>query len=118
MTPKGEDQSDVFKRATEQVVRALAGEAEVEVAFQPGPAGLQGKRVRLPLPSRALPEAERQRLRGLADGFALRLRHHDAALHAARAPSGREARDVFDALEQVRVEVVGSRHLEGVAANL
>lgn len=118
MTPRGEDPSDVFKRATEQVVRALAGEAELEVAFQPGPAGLQGKRVRLPLPSRALPEAERQRLRGLADGIALRLRHHDAALHAARAPAAGEARDVFDALEQVRIEVVGSRHLEGVAANL
>jgi cobaltochelatase CobT len=117
---KGEDQSDVFKRATEQVIRALAGEegGEVEVAFQPGPAALQGKRVRLPLPSRALPEGERLRLRGLADGLALRLRHHDAALHAARAPAGREAREVFDALEQTRIEVVGARHLDGVAANL
>ena len=33
-------------------------------------------------------------------------------------PARREAKDVYDALEQVRVEVVGSRHMAGVAANL
>ena len=34
------------------------------------------------------------------------------------APARREAKDVFDALEEVRVEAVGSRHMPGVAANL
>ena len=33
-------------------------------------------------------------------------------------PSRREAKDAYDALEQVRVEVVGARHMSGVAANL
>ena len=53
-----------------------------------------------------------------SDAIALRLRHHDDAVHAARMPARREAKDVYDALEQVRVEVVGSRHMAGVAANL
>ena len=47
------------------------------------------------------------KLRGAADSVALRLRHHDDALHAARSPGRREAKDVYDALEQARVEVVG-----------
>ncbi|WP_159996094.1 cobaltochelatase subunit CobT [Roseomonas sp. 18066] len=107
-----------FKRATAGTLRAMANNAEVQVAFQPGPSGLAGKRARLPLPTRALPPAEMARLRGAADAIALRLRHHDEAAHAARTPARREAKEVFDALEQARVEVVGSRAMPGVAANL
>ena len=110
--------SDEFKRATTGVLRALAENSDVQVAFQPGPSGLVGKRARLPLPTRSLPPAEIARLRGAADSLALRLRHHDAALHAARAPARREAREAYDQLEQARVEVVGARHMAGVAANL
>ena len=116
---KDQTRQEEFKRATAGVLRAIAhGNAEVQVAFQPGPSGVSGKRVRLPLPTRALPPAEMAKLRGAADAAALRLRHHDETLHAQRIPARREAREVFDALEQVRVETVGSRHMSGVAANL
>ncbi|WP_206933876.1 cobaltochelatase subunit CobT [Roseococcus thiosulfatophilus] len=107
-----------FKRATAGAVRAIAQQTEVQVAFQPGPAGVSGKRARLPLPTRSLPAAEMAKLRGAADAVALKLRHHDEATHAARAPARKEAREVFDALEDVRVQTVGSRHMAGVAANL
>ncbi len=110
--------SEDFKRATAGALRAIAQEPEVQVAFQPGPTGLAGKRARLPAPTRQLPAAEMARLRGAADAIALRLRHHDDAVHAARSPARREAREVYDALEQARVEVVGSRHMAGVQANL
>jgi cobaltochelatase CobT len=120
MSGGGKDnaRAEEFKRATAGALRALAENAEVQVAFQPGPSGLAGKRARLPLPTRALPAAEMARLRGAADSLALRLRHHDDAIHAARMPARREARDAYDALAQARVEVVGSRHMAGVASNL
>ena len=117
-TNKDNTRAEEFKRATAGVLRAIADTPDVQVAFQPGPSGLSGKRARLPLPTRALPPAEMARLRGASDALALRLRHHDDALHAARMPARREAKDAYDALEQVRVEVVGSRHMAGVAANL
>ncbi len=107
-----------FKRATTGALRAVAGQPDVTVAFQPGPSGLSGRRARLPLPTRALPPAEMAKLRGAADSVALRLRHHDDAIHAARMPQPQEARAVYEALEQARVEVVGGRHMDGVAANL
>ena len=113
-----QERSEAFKRATAGALRALAHDAEAQVAFQPGPPGLAGKRARLPLPSRTLPAAEIARVRGAADSVALRLRYHDDALHTARSPAGREARDVYDAIEQVRVEVIGGRDMEGVRANL
>src|SRR5277367_7026442 len=115
---KDNSRSEDFKRATAGVLRAIAENAEVQVAFQPGPSGLAGKRARLPLPTRALPAAEMAKLRGAADSLALRLRHHDDAVHASRTPTRREAKDVYDALEQARVEVVGGQHMSGVAANL
>ena len=115
---KDNSRTEEFKRATAGVLRAIAEVPDVQVSFQPGPSGLAGKRARLPLPTRALPPAEMARLRGAADAVALRLRHHDDAVHAARSPARREAKDVYDALEQARVEVVGGRHMAGVAANL
>jgi cobaltochelatase CobT len=115
---KDNTRSEEFKRATAGALRAIAQTNDVQVAFQPGPSALAGKRARLPLPTRALPAAEMAKLRGAADSLALRLRHHDDTVHNARMPSRREAKDVYDALEQARVETIGSRHMSGVADNL
>jgi cobaltochelatase CobT len=119
MSKQDQTRQEEFKRATAGAVRAIAQQgAEIHVAFQPGPAGVAGKRARLPLPTRSLPPAEMAKLRGAADAVALKLRHHNEATHAARAPARKEAREVFDALEDVRVQSFGSRHMAGVAANL
>jgi cobaltochelatase CobT len=118
ISSKDSTRAEEFKRATAGVLRAIAEEPEVQVAFQPGPSGLSGKRVRLPLPTRALPAAEMAKLRGASDALALRLRHHDDSVHAARMPARREARDAYDALEQARVETIGARFMAGVSANL
>ena len=115
---KDNARAEEFKRATAGVLRAIAEQSDVQVAFQPGPSGVSGKRARLPLPTRALPPAEMAKLRGQSDAIALRLRHHDDAVHAQRMPTRREAKDAYDAFEQVRVEVVGARHMDGVGANL
>jgi cobaltochelatase CobT len=116
----GNDQgkAEDFKRATASAVRAISRTPDVQVAYQPGPSGVNGKRARLPSPSRALGIAEMAKLRGVADSIALRLRHHDNDIHSARAPATREAREAYDALEQARIEIVGATHMAGVSANL
>ncbi|WP_428394093.1 cobaltochelatase subunit CobT [Lichenicoccus sp.] len=110
--------AEAFKRATAGALRAIGGKADVQVTFQAGPGTVVGNRVRLPQPARSLSAPEIARLRGAADAAGLRLRHHDNAVHAARNPGTRDAREVYDALEQVRIEVVGARFMDGVAANL
>jgi cobaltochelatase CobT len=115
---KDHERTEEFKRATASALRAMAEVPDMQVAFQPGPTGVAGKRARLPLPTRTLPAPEMTKLRGAADSIALRLRHHDDAVHASRSPNERDAREIYDALEQTRVEVFGSRHMAGVAANL
>jgi cobaltochelatase CobS len=51
---KDNARAEEFKRATAGVLRAIAEQPDVQVAFQPGPSGVSGKRARLPLPTRAL----------------------------------------------------------------
>src|SRR5262249_27264891 len=43
---------------------------------------------------------------------------HDPAVHRRLVPGGQQARAVFEAVEQARVEAIGARRMEGVAKNL
>src|SRR5262245_20212035 len=79
---------------------------------------MRGEGVRLPMPSRQLNRGEIMRIRGGADSLALRLRYHDAEQHQKFVPAGEEARQIFDSVEQARVEALGARRMAGVAANL
>lgn len=56
--------------------------------------------------------------RGLGDSMALRTAWHDKRIHAQFAPLESEARTIFDALEQTRVEAIGTLNMEGIAQNL
>ncbi len=109
---------DRFKAVLGGTARALADEAEVELAFTADVPVQSGKHIKVPMPPRALPPEQVAEARGFADGFALRLRLHDAALHARGAPAEPVARAVFDAVETARVEALGSRGYQGIGDNL
>ena len=115
---KGEEPQDLVKRVTSATLKAVAEKKDASVTFAHAAAGVTGDSVRLPMPSRQVPTQELTRLRGIADALALRLRYHDEKVHRRRAPAGREARGLFDAVEQARVEALGARRLAGVADNL
>src|SRR5690606_22739850 len=91
---------------------------ELEVTFGRDKPSMAGNLVRLPEPPRKATRQEISVTRGLGDSMALRRARHDSALHARLAPAGAEARAVFDAVEQARVEAIGARAMPGVALNL
>ena len=109
---------DEFRRALAGAARAIAHDAELDVAFASEAATSPGKIARVPSPGPALEPKLVAEARGAADSAALRIRHHDARLHARVAPVDAEARSVFDALETARVEALGARAMGGVRANL
>ncbi|AHE56767.1 cobaltochelatase subunit CobT [Sphingomonas sanxanigenens] len=109
---------DDFKAVLGGAARAIAREPEVELTFTADAPLQSGRHMKVPMPNRSLPAEQVAEARGFADGFALRLRHHDAALHARGAPSEAVARSVFDAIETARVEALGARSMAGVRANL
>ena len=113
------DESPVeeFRRVTAAAMRAIAENEEIQVTFG-SEARMVGNTARLPTPPRKMSMDDVAQLRGEADGMALRLRFHDDKVHRKFAPSGQEARAVFDAFEQVRVEALGSEEFKGCAENL
>jgi cobaltochelatase CobT len=109
---------DRFKAVLAGTARAIAEEPEVELAFTADAPTQSGKHIKVPMPARALPAEQVAEARGFADGFALRLRLHDIALHNRAAPAEAVARAVFDSVETARVEALGSRGYAGITENL
>ena len=109
---------DAFKDVLSGTARSIARDAEVEVNFTADAPHLAGKAIKVPTPSRTLPADQVALARGFADANALKLRYHSTKIHGASAPGEAVARAVFDAVEQARVEAIGSRAMEGVRANL
>ena len=107
-----------FRQALGAAARALAHDPEAELGYTADAPGMSEKSMKVPIPGRNLTSRQIAEARGWADAFALKLRHHNAAAHAKSRPVEPVARAVFDALEQVRVEALGAREMEGVAANL
>jgi len=121
---KGPSKAESFKAATTAAVKAIALRPEATVVFTPV-AGNQkqppltiGNDVRLPMPPQKLTRENVVRLRGAADAAALKLRHHNAVVHAKRMPVSREAIEAYNAMEQARVEVLGARQYKGVGLNI
>ena len=110
--------ADIFKRALAHAARALAEQSELEVAFGSDGPKLANGVLTLPHPPRDPGAPENAALRGQADRLALRLANHDEGLHARLRPVDSRASEVFEAVEQARVEAVGSTSLAGVRANM
>jgi cobaltochelatase CobT len=107
-----------LRRAITGCVRAIAGDDQVEVAFANERPGMTGERIRLPELSKRPTAHELAVTRGLGDSMALRIACHDERVHSSMAPQGSDARAIFDAVEQARVESIGSLRMEGMATNL
>ncbi|MEB2847705.1 cobaltochelatase subunit CobT [Rhizobiales bacterium RZME27] len=110
--------TEPLRRAITGCVRSVAGSGEVEVTFANERPGMAGERIRLPEISKRPTAHELAVTRGLGDSMALRLACHDTSVHAKMAPQGSDARAVFDAVEQARVESIGSLRMAGMAGNI
>ncbi|MER8463743.1 cobaltochelatase subunit CobT [Mesorhizobium sp. M1396] len=111
-------EADSFKRAVTVCMRAIAGDKELEVGFAKDRPALAGSRARLPeLPKKAS-KTDIAITRGLGDSMALKRACHDVRIHTRLAPEGKAARAIYDAVEQARVEAIGSRAMQGVADNI
>ncbi|MGX9390390.1 cobaltochelatase subunit CobT [Nitrobacteraceae bacterium UC4446_H13] len=110
--------AEPFKRAVSSCLRAIAKAPELEVTFAAERPGLAPGKARLPEPARKLSKRDAAIVRGHADSIALKLACHDPKVHRKLMPGNPQARGVFEAMEQARVEAIGARRMSGVAKNL
>ena len=86
-----------LRRVVAAATAAIAERRDLSISFAAEPPQMNGERLQLPQPQRNPSAIEVAELRGAADAFAVRLRHHDERTHTASAPAGLEARAAFDA---------------------
>ncbi len=113
-----ENPAEPFKRAVTGCLRAIARKPDLEVSFAAERPGMVAGKARLPEPPRKLNPSDAAIVRGHANSIALKLACHDPMVHRKLVPGGQQARAVFEAVEQARVEAIGARRMSGVAKNL
>ena len=117
-TIKSAQVSEPLKRAVSTCVRAVAEDRDLEVGFSRDKPVMTGQTVRLPELTRKPTPEEISILRGLGDAMALRRASHSARVHSRHMPESEDARLVYDAAEQARVEALGARAMTGMGDNL
>src|ERR1700736_2570782 len=110
--------TEPFKRSVAACLKAIARKPELEVGYAAERPGFAGGKARLPEPPRKLTTVEAAIVRGHADSIAIKLACHDPNVHRRLVPGGQQARAVFDAVEQARVEAIRSRPAGGGARQI
>ena len=112
------DKDSQFLKSNAAAMRALAGGKDHQVTYAGTDTHVGNNDVRLPALPPTATAAQRDSLRGAADGAALWLAHHNPKTHQKHCPALEGAKAIFEAAERARVEAIGSRHMKGVSKNL
>ncbi len=118
MKPNNQNDIDEFKRALTMAMRSISKEDELTVSFGAESGSINGLKARLPLPNKNMNNNQLNSLRGEADSIALFIAHHKEDISNKYLPEGQKARDIFNTLEKIRCEAIGSKEMAGVAKNL
>ena len=110
--------SDIIKKTITEATRSIAEEPELEGLFGDEPPSLTGKKIRLREPGNSINKEDLTILRGQADLLALKIKNHDQLIHKKYLPSTPQAKKLYDAIEEARIEAVGAIDMPGCASNL
>ncbi len=113
-----EDRAERFKEVLGTAMKSMALDPELAVSFGNDQPILIGHKIRLPQVTGAASPNDIAITRGLADSFTLKKSNHSEAVHGRYLPQGKNARAVYEAVEQARIEAIGARAMPGVASNL
>jgi cobaltochelatase CobT len=118
MAQAKDDRAERFKGVLGAAMKTMALDPELNVSFGNEQPSLSGHKARLPQVTATTTERDIAITRGLADSFSLRLSQHKDAIHSHYLPQGKNARAVFEAVEQARIEAIGANAMPGVKKNL
>ena len=109
---------EMIERRIAAAYKAIVGQPELEVSFGANNEGSNvGLSTRLPRPkSTSIKDIEKSR--GEADFLAFKHRYHNATLHAHKKPFDEDQAMLFNALEDARIEAVGSIAFKGASKNV
>ncbi|TQS72390.1 cobaltochelatase subunit CobT [Rhodobacteraceae bacterium] len=118
MSKPSDNPADPFKKALAEATKTMADHPELTVSYSVDPAGRSGDAMRLPQVSRRMTRDEVLLARGTADAMAMRMRHHDEAMHGRYRPTGEMAASLYEEMESARCEALGARDMPGTLTNI
>lgn len=107
---------DILKNAIAATTRALSGKRDLQVEFTNGNSQIAD--VTLPALLDIRLSKNISSIRGQADHAALFIRHHNEKMHQQLRPKQSGSAALFDRLEEIRIETLGSTDMKGIKYNL
>ena len=117
MDKKKEDTAYFFKKSTESTVRAITNKSNLNIQFN----SENIKRddvISLPKINAVLTTNEISYIRGSSDSASLINKYHNFSTHLKMRPKNEQKAKIFDELEFLRCESLGSKKLPGIKKNI
>ena len=108
---------DSFKRSIESTVKAISKDPNISLVFGEKEAPEKYK-INLPEVSKKNYSSDKTIVRGKSDSASLIKRFHDIGIHKTMKPNNIESEKIFNKIEFLRCELIGSVKLPGIKKNL
>jgi cobaltochelatase CobT len=117
MSKSNNNTIDSFKKSIESTVKAIARDANISLIFGQK-ASPENYNINLPDISEKNYYSDKNIVRGESDSASLIKRFHNVEIHKAMKPDNAESEKIFNKIEFLRCELIGSAQLPGVKKNL
>ena len=108
---------NIFKKSIESTVKAVAKKSDISILFGTNEKNSQ-QNVHLPEIDKANLYESKLNIRGKSDSASLIQRYHDKKIHNRLCPKKLETKEIFDEIEFLRCELLGSLKYPGIKKNL
>ena len=109
---------DVFKRSLAITTKSIGENREAKINYVTENPSIDGKQINLSLPNISTLKKNLDYIRGEADAMALELRLHDSKIHLKYLGSNKTVNQIFNVIEQSRIEAKGSLIFKGIKSNI
>ena len=113
MSKSNNNTIDSFKKSIESTVKAIAKDAKISLNFGPKTSS-EKYNINLPDISEKNYFSDKTIVRGKSDSASLIKRFHNIEMHKAMKPNNVESEKIFNKIEFLRCELIGSAQLPGV----
>ena len=114
---KSDTNIEIFKKSIESTIKAISKKSDINILF-----GSDNKsyyqNVNLPEVNKNKLYKSKLSIRGRSDAASLVNRYHDKKIHQKMSPENLETKIIFDEIEFLRCELLGSAKYPGIKKNL
>ena len=115
---KNEDILEEFKKSLTATTKSISNNNLVEISFTKENSSIEGNLINLTEPNIESIKKNLTYIRAEADSLALEFRFHSKEIHDDLINNSEFSNEIFNALEQSRIEAKGSAFFKGIKSNI